>query len=173
MLWSTLPGFCSVKLTFLDLLDMPILEQCAFPYIWRLFQKWLPRPIQTTMLTRSASKFCVEPRSPLPNISHHNSKTIGKPQNIVSCSECQPEFLDDAADDDAPTIFPSDQTPSHRAQGWHIPLGNPSLWQRRNIRRMETGNKLPKAKARVPQLCLGHLKTIWPHPKIQRASQKG
>ena len=47
-------------------------------------------PGQTTMLTRRAAKFCVEPRSPFSEISHQKSKTIGKPSNIVSWPECQP-----------------------------------------------------------------------------------
>ena len=50
-------------------------------------------PGQTTMLTRRASKFCVKPRSPFSEISHHDPKTIGKPPSIVSWPECQPELL--------------------------------------------------------------------------------
>ena len=49
-------------------------------------------PGQTTMLTRRAAKFCVEPRSPFSEISHQESNTIGTPPNIVSWPECQPEF---------------------------------------------------------------------------------
>ena len=48
------------------------------------------------MLTRRAAKFCVEPRSPFSEISHQDPQTIGKPLNIVSWPECQPEFPDDA-----------------------------------------------------------------------------
>ena len=63
-------------------------------------------PGQTTMLTRRASKFCEEPRSPFSNISHQDPETIGKPPNIVPWPECRPEFPKDAADDDddAPTV---------------------------------------------------------------------
>ena len=57
-------------------------------------------PEQTTMLTTSAAKFWVEPRSPFSEISHHDPKTIGKPFTIVSWPECLPEFPDDADDDD-------------------------------------------------------------------------
>ena len=46
-------------------------------------------PGQTTMLTRRAAKFCVEPRSPFSEISHHDPKTLGKPPSIVSWPECQ------------------------------------------------------------------------------------
>ena len=46
-------------------------------------------PGQTTMLMRRAAKFCVEPRSPFSEISHHDSKTLGKPPSIVSWPECQ------------------------------------------------------------------------------------
>ena len=75
-------------------------------------------PGQTTMLTRRAAKFCAKPRSPFPEISHQESKTIGKPPNIVSWPECRPEFPDDADDgdgdgddDDVPTTLPSGQSP--------------------------------------------------------------
>ena len=40
-------------------------------------------PGQTTMLMRRAAKFCVEPRSPFSEISHHDPKTIGKPPSIA------------------------------------------------------------------------------------------
>ena len=53
---------------------------------------------QTTMLTRRATKFCVEPRSPFSNISHQESKTIGKPSNIASWPECRLEFPGDSSD---------------------------------------------------------------------------
>ena len=46
-------------------------------------------PGQTTMLMRRAAKFCVEPRSPFSEISHHDPKTLGKPPSIVSWPECQ------------------------------------------------------------------------------------
>ena len=49
-------------------------------------------PGQTTMLTRRASKFCVEPRSPFSEIFDHDPKNIGKTPNIVSWPECQLEF---------------------------------------------------------------------------------
>ena len=52
-------------------------------------------PGQTTMLTRRAAKFCVEPRSPFSKISHHNPKTIWKAPNIVSWPECQPNPIVD------------------------------------------------------------------------------
>ena len=55
-------------------------------------------PGQTTMLMRRAAKFCVEPRSPFSEISHQESKTIGKPPNTVSWPECQPEFPSDGDD---------------------------------------------------------------------------
>ena len=54
-------------------------------------------PGQTTMLTRRASKFCVKPRSPFSEISHHDPKTIGQTPNIVSWPECRPEFPDNAS----------------------------------------------------------------------------
>ena len=41
-------------------------------------------PGQTPMLMRRAAKFCVEPRSPFENISHHDPKTLRKPLMIVS-----------------------------------------------------------------------------------------
>ena len=47
------------------------------------------------MLMRRAAKFCVEPRSPFPEIFHQESKTLGKRLNIVSWPECQPEFPSD------------------------------------------------------------------------------
>merc|ERR1712023_258888 len=50
-------------------------------------------PGQTTMLTRRASKFCVEPRSPFSEISHQESKTIGKPPKIVPLTECQGNYV--------------------------------------------------------------------------------
>ena len=56
-------------------------------------------PGQTTMLMRRAAKFCVEPRSPFSEIFHQESKTIGKPPNIVSWPECQPEFPSDGDGD--------------------------------------------------------------------------
>ena len=46
-------------------------------------------PGPATMLTRRASKFWVKPRSPFPEISHHDPKTTGKPPSIVSWPECQ------------------------------------------------------------------------------------
>ena len=46
-------------------------------------------PEQTTMLMRRAAKLCVEPWSPFSEISHQESKTIGKPPIIVSWPECQ------------------------------------------------------------------------------------
>ena len=49
-------------------------------------------PGQTTMLTRRASKFWVEPRSPFSEISHHDPKTIGKAPNIAPLPECQPKL---------------------------------------------------------------------------------
>ena len=49
---------------------------------------------------RRASKFCAKPRSPFSEISHQESKTIGKPSNIVSWPECQPEFPSDGGDGD-------------------------------------------------------------------------
>ena len=50
-------------------------------------------PGQTTMLTRRAAKFCVKPRSPFSEISHHDPKAIGKAPKIVPLPECQPELL--------------------------------------------------------------------------------
>ena len=65
------------------------------------------------MLTTSAAKFCVKPRSPFPNISHHDPKTLGKPVITISWPEYGPEFPDDpdGGCSAAPTILPSDQTP--------------------------------------------------------------
>ena len=37
-------AFASGNIAFLDFLDLSILEKCAFPYIWWLFQKWPRRP---------------------------------------------------------------------------------------------------------------------------------
>ena len=56
-------------------------------------------PGQTTMLTTSAAKFWVEPRSPFFYISHHDPKTLRKPLIIVPWPECQPEFPSDGSDD--------------------------------------------------------------------------
>ena len=96
------------KLTFLDFLDMPILEKCEFPYIWWLFQKWFPRP------NHYAHKICIEilcktlvsllrELSPPP-------QSIGNPPKIVSCPEYQPEFQ--MTPTTAAAILPSGQTPS-------------------------------------------------------------
>ena len=80
-------------------------------------------PGQTTMLTTSAAKFWVEPRSPFFNISHHDPKTLGKPSIIVPWPECQPEFPDDADNGDgASTIFPSGQTPIPLCAGITYPV---------------------------------------------------
>ena len=46
-----------------------------FPGIWWLFQKRPPG--QTTMLARSASKFCVQPMSPFWGLSHHDPQFFG------------------------------------------------------------------------------------------------
>ena len=82
-------------------------------------------PGQTTMLTRSASKFCVEPWSLFSNISHHEPKTIGETPNLVSWPECRPEFPDDGDDgddDDAPTIFQSGLSPIPWRTGMKYPV---------------------------------------------------
>ena len=55
-------------------------------------------PEQTTMLMRRAAKFWVEPRPPFSESFHQESKNIGKPLNIVSWPECQPEFPSDGGD---------------------------------------------------------------------------
>ena len=73
-------------------------------------------PGQTTMLTRRAAKFCIEPRSPFFYISYHDPKTLGKRLITVSWPECRAEFPSDA-DDGAPTIFLSGKTPSPSVQG--------------------------------------------------------
>ena len=52
-------------------------------------------PGQTTMLTRRAAKFCVEPRSPFSYVSHHHTKTLGKRLVIVSWPACRPELAND------------------------------------------------------------------------------
>ena len=79
------------------------------------------------MLTTSASKFCVEPRSPIPDISHHDPQTMEKPSNIVSWPECRPEFPDDA-DGNAEIAVSLANPISQRAQGQNISRkGNPSL----------------------------------------------
>ena len=52
-------------------------------------------PGQTTMLTRRVAKFCVEPRSPFSNISHHDPKASRKLLTIVPWPECRPEFPGD------------------------------------------------------------------------------
>ena len=72
------------------------------------------------MLTTSASKFCVEPRSPFPDISHHDPQTIAKPSNILSWPECRPEFPDDA-DGNAENHGSLAKPISQRAQGQNIP----------------------------------------------------
>merc|ERR1712139_751122 len=78
-------------------------------------------PGQTTMLTKSASKFCVEPRSPFPDISHHDPETIGEPSNIVPWPpECRPEFPDDA-DGNAEKHGSLAKPVSQRAQEKNIP----------------------------------------------------
>ena len=62
-------------------------------------------PGQTTMLTRRAAKFCVEPRSPFSNISQHGTNTLGKLANIVSWPECRPEFPSDGGSNAVPTTL--------------------------------------------------------------------
>ena len=61
-------------------------------------------PGQTTMLMRRAAKFCVEPRSPFSEISHQESKTLGKPLTVVSWPECRPEFPSDGGGDVRTTL---------------------------------------------------------------------
>ena len=58
----------SEKLTFLEISDMPSLEKFAFPYIWWLFQKWLPRPNHYAHETRSEI-LCKTPVSILRDLS--------------------------------------------------------------------------------------------------------
>ena len=87
-------------------------------------------PGQTTMLMRRAAKFWVEPRSPFSEIFYQESKTIGKPPNIVSWPECQPEFPNDADGDDTAArrqFFYLTRPLAHSVQGSNIPFGNPSL----------------------------------------------
>ena len=52
-------------------------------------------PGQTTMLIGFVSKFCIEPRSPFSKISHHESKTLGKPSIILFLEGRRPEFPSD------------------------------------------------------------------------------
>ena len=108
-------AFVFAKLTFLDFRTCPF-GNCVHLLIFGDISKngsWG----QTTMLPGFVSKFCVEPRSPFSNISHHDPKTMWETSNIVPWPECQPEFLNDAdgdgdGDGGAPTIFLSGQTPS-------------------------------------------------------------
>ena len=65
-------------------------------------------PGQTTVLTRRAAKFCVEPRSAFLDISHHDPETLGKSVILVSWPECRPGFPSDGAD--IPTTLPSGLT---------------------------------------------------------------
>ena len=67
---------CFKCIYFVDVsfLDMPIWKSVYF-LIFGDFSK-MASPGQTTMLTKSASKFCVEPQSPFSNISHHDPKTM-------------------------------------------------------------------------------------------------
>ena len=94
-------------------------------------------PGQTTMLTRRAAKFWVEPRSPFSYISHHDPKTLGKRLIIVSWPECRPEF---PRDDDGgggggggfPRTLPIWSCPGSITRRDQISrAGNPSLrWER-------------------------------------------
>ena len=92
------------QLRFLEILDMSSFEQCAFLACLSFSENGLQG--QTSMLSRRAAKFRVEARSPFSNISHHNPTTLGKPPNIISWPESQPEFPDDAhGGGDASTFF--------------------------------------------------------------------
>ena len=100
------------KYEFLIFWTCPESKSMHFLILVFFFKNCSPR--QTTMLTRRAAKFCVEPRSPFSEIFHQESKTLRKPLIKVSWPECQPQFPDDVDgdDDDAPPIFLSGQTPS-------------------------------------------------------------
>ena len=76
---------------------------------------------QTTMLMRRASKFCVEPRSPFSEISHQESRTIGKSPNIVSWPECQPEFPSDGGGR-VPTTLDLWRSPGPTCPGTKYPV---------------------------------------------------
>ena len=111
------------NLHFWNFKTSPFSKSVCFLILNNFFKNGSPG--QTTMLMRRAAKFCVEPRSPFSEISHQESKTLGKPPNIVSWPECQPEFQDDADDDDsgdASTIFPSGQTPIPLCAGITYPV---------------------------------------------------
>ena len=81
---------------FLDFLDMSRIKSMHFLKLRHFLKNGSPG--QSTMLTRRATKFCVEPRSPFPYISHHDPKTLGKRLIIVSWPECRPEFPRDGGD---------------------------------------------------------------------------
>ena len=80
-------------------------------------------PGQTTMLTTPAAKFCVEPRSPFSNISHHDPKTSGKRLIIVSWPECRPEFPSDGdGNDGVKTTLPYGLSPIPSLAGMNYPV---------------------------------------------------
>ena len=77
-------------------------------------------PGQTTMLTRRAAKFCVEPRSPFSNISQHDPKTLGKLLIIVSWPERRPEFPSDGGG--VPTSLNIWRSPGPTCPGTKYPV---------------------------------------------------
>ena len=116
MSWSTLRGFCPEKNTASWSFGHVQNQKVSISWNLGIFSK---RLCQTTMLTKRATKFCVETRSPFSYISHYDPKTIAKHLIIVSWPECRPEFPSDAdgggcdgGGGDAPMIFLSGQTPS-------------------------------------------------------------
>ena len=97
---------------------MPILKRYVFLEILLFFQEWLPKP--NPMLTTSTAKFCVEPRSPFSNISHHDPQTWGKPLIIVSWPECRPEFPSDGGG--VPTTLDIWRSPGPTCPGTKYPV---------------------------------------------------
>ena len=84
----TLPGFLSSKNDDFWNFGTYQFSKIVYFLILNNFAK-NGSPGQTTMLMRRAAKFCVEPRSPFSEISHHDPETLGKPPSIVSWPECQ------------------------------------------------------------------------------------
>ena len=116
--WELVPG--KMNMVILELRS-DMFKYVYFLILSNFFQNGSPG--QTTMLTASASKFCVEPRSPFSNISHHDSNTSGKPVNMKSWPVCRPEFPDDTdgGGDDTLRTLPPGLSPILQHSGMKYP----------------------------------------------------